>query len=152
MSVDGTDEVSVMEGDSVTLHTDVDTNQQDRMTWYFKNIRIAQINGNKSKICTDEECPQRFRDRLTLRDGSLVITNINTTDAGVYQLQIPSRNIEKTFSVTVHGESCNVLKQDCVCLNHSNVFIIAVTFLCNRCAKVLSITCCFKKIAVKVKL
>ncbi len=133
MSVDGTDEVSVsvMEGDSVTLHTGVDTNQQDRITWYFNDIRIAQTNGNKSKICTDEECPQRFRDRLTLRDGSLVITNINTTDAGVYQLQITSRNIEKTFSITVHGESCNVLKQDYVCLNHSNVFImfiIAVTF------------------------
>ncbi len=148
MSVDGTDEVSVMEGDSVTLHTDVDTNQQDRITWYFYNIRIAQISGDKSKICTDEQCPQRFRDRLTHRDGSLVITNISTTDAGVYKLQITSRNIENTFSVTVHGESFNVLKQDYVCLNHSNVYHVYYSsdIFCSTVISFIDLRCCFKNI------
>ncbi len=59
-------EVSVMEGDSVTLHTNVKTNQQDRMTWYFNDSRIAKIRGDQSKICTDVQCKDRFRDRLKL--------------------------------------------------------------------------------------
>uniref|UniRef100_A0A8C1LFV2 Immunoglobulin domain-containing protein n=1 Tax=Cyprinus carpio TaxID=7962 RepID=A0A8C1LFV2_CYPCA len=106
-SGDDTDEVSVsvMEGDSVTLHTGVDTNKQDRLTWYFNNIRIAYINGDQNKICTDDKCLQRFRDQLNLTDSSLMITNINTTEAGVYKVEIPSRNIAKTFSVTVRGVS-----------------------------------------------
>ncbi|XP_058624222.1 uncharacterized protein LOC131535520 [Onychostoma macrolepis] len=105
VSGDDTDEVSVMEGDSVILHTDVDTNKKDRMTWYFNKIRIAQINGDQNKICTDVQCPQRFRDKLNLTDRSLMITNINTTDAGLYKVEITSRNIAKTFSVKVHGVS-----------------------------------------------
>ncbi|XP_050959020.1 uncharacterized protein LOC127160423 isoform X2 [Labeo rohita] len=105
VSSDDTDKVSVLEGDSVILHTDVDRKQEDRITWYFNNIRIAQINGDQSKICTDVQCPQRFRDKLNLTDRSLMIININTSDAGVYKLQIASRNIEKTFSITVRDVS-----------------------------------------------
>ncbi|XP_016344343.1 uncharacterized protein LOC107690500 [Sinocyclocheilus anshuiensis] len=97
-----------MEGDSVTLHTDVKTNQQHRVTWYFNDTRIAQITGNQSKICRDDQCKERFRDRLKLdhQTGSLTIMNIRTTDAGVYQLQTISRRmIQKMFSVAVHGVS-----------------------------------------------
>ncbi|KAL0161168.1 hypothetical protein M9458_044893, partial [Cirrhinus mrigala] len=71
-----TEKVSVMEGDSVTLHTYVDTNQKGRM-----------------------------RDRLKLdhETGSLTITNINTTDSGVYRLQIiSSRTSQKVFIVAVY--------------------------------------------------
>ncbi|XP_016385910.1 uncharacterized protein LOC107722170 [Sinocyclocheilus rhinocerous] len=75
------------------------------MTWYFNKIRIAQITGDQNKICTDVQCPQRFRHKLNMTDRSLMITNINTTDAGVYKAEITSRNIAKTFSVTVHGVS-----------------------------------------------
>ncbi|XDV23529.1 hypothetical protein PO909_028073 [Leuciscus waleckii] len=110
--------VSVMEGDSVTLHTDVETNQQEKIKWFFNNTRIAQITVDQSKICTDVQCnegTERFRDRLKLdhQTGSLTITNITNTDSGVYQLQIISSNtvIGKIFSVTVHDpedpESCN---------------------------------------------
>ncbi|XP_016117605.1 uncharacterized protein [Sinocyclocheilus grahami] len=93
-----------MEGDSVTLNTDVETNQEDRIMWYFNYDRIAQITGNHSKICTDAECPERFRDRLKLDHvtASLTITNINTTDSGPYYLQINNRNHEKMFNVSVH--------------------------------------------------
>ncbi len=108
-------EVSVTEGDSVTLHTDVKTNQQDRMTWYFNDIRIAQIRGDQSKICTDDQCKERFRDRLKLdhQTGDLTITNTRTTDSGVFQLHAISRRIiQKIFSVSVLGESCNILKHD----------------------------------------
>uniref|UniRef100_A0A671SE70 Immunoglobulin domain-containing protein n=1 Tax=Sinocyclocheilus anshuiensis TaxID=1608454 RepID=A0A671SE70_9TELE len=98
--------VSVMEGDSVTLHTDVKANQQDRIRWYLNGIRIAQINGDHSHTCTDVQCDEgteRFRDRLKLdhQTGSLTIMNINTTDSGVYTLEILSSRI---FSVTIHGE------------------------------------------------
>ncbi|XP_073699650.1 cell adhesion molecule CEACAM3-like [Garra rufa] len=103
-SVVDTEEVSVMVGDSVTLNTDVETNHEDRIMWYFNNVRIVLITGNHTKICTDAECPERFRDRLKLDyvTASLTITNINTTDSGVYHLQINNRNSEKVFSVAVH--------------------------------------------------
>ncbi len=107
-----TDGVILMKGDSVSLHTGVETNQQDRIRWYFNDTRIAQITGDLSKICTDVQCnngTERFRDRLKLdhQTGSLTITNTRTTDSGLYKLQISSSNINsaKRFSVTVHGES-----------------------------------------------
>ncbi|XP_056109189.1 uncharacterized protein LOC130087013 [Rhinichthys klamathensis goyatoka] len=106
------DGVSVMEGDSVTLNTGVQTNQQDRIRWYYNDIRIAQINRDQSKICTDVQCNdgnKRFRDRLKLdhQTGSLTIMNITNTDAGVYQLQISSgsSDSEKTFNVILYGVS-----------------------------------------------
>uniref|UniRef100_A0A8C2FVF9 Immunoglobulin domain-containing protein n=1 Tax=Cyprinus carpio TaxID=7962 RepID=A0A8C2FVF9_CYPCA len=106
------DGVSVKEGDSVTLHTDVKTKQQEKIRWYFNDTRIAQINGDHHKICTDVQCnegTERFRDRLKLdhQTGSLTIMNINTTDAGVYKLLISTSSMdsEKSFSVTVHGVS-----------------------------------------------
>ncbi|XP_059425997.1 uncharacterized protein LOC132160268 [Carassius carassius] len=104
-------EVFVMKGDSVTLHTEVKTNQQDRITWYFNDTRIAQITGDLRRICTDVQCnegTERFRDRLKLdsQTGDLTITDIRTTDAGVYQLQTISRRIiQKIFIVAVHDVS-----------------------------------------------
>ncbi len=102
-----TDGVSVMEGDSVALHTDAKMNQQDRIKWYFNSIRIAEIIYNHSKICTDEVCKERFRDRLKLdsHTGDLTIINIRTTDAGVYRLLMNSRNSDRIFNVAVSGES-----------------------------------------------
>ncbi|XDV23506.1 hypothetical protein PO909_028064, partial [Leuciscus waleckii] len=103
--------VSVMEGDSVTLNTGVQTNQQDEILWYLNDIRIAKINRDQSKICTDVQCNEgneRFRDRLKLdhQTGSLTITNITNTDSGEYKLHIISNShSEMIFSVTVHGVS-----------------------------------------------
>ncbi|XDV23646.1 hypothetical protein PO909_028136, partial [Leuciscus waleckii] len=102
--------VSVMEGDSVTLHTGVQTNLQEVIKWYFNDTRIAQISGDLSNICTDVQCnegTERFRDRLKLdhQTGSLTITNIRNTHSGEYKLKIfrSIRNSsENTFSVTGH--------------------------------------------------
>ncbi len=112
----------VMEGDSVDLHTNVETQQQEYIKWYFKDTRIAQITGDLSFICTDVQCndgTETFRDRLKLdhQTGSLTIMNTRTTDSGDYELKIinSSSISEKTFSVTVHGESFNTfihLKDD----------------------------------------
>uniref|UniRef100_A0A8C1T4E3 Immunoglobulin domain-containing protein n=1 Tax=Cyprinus carpio TaxID=7962 RepID=A0A8C1T4E3_CYPCA len=100
--------VSVMEGDSVTLHTDVKTNQQEKIRWYFSDTRIAQISGDLRNICTDVQCKdgdERFRDRLKLdhQTGSLSIMNIRNTDSGLYKLLISNSNFdtEKIFSVIV---------------------------------------------------
>ncbi|XP_042605286.1 uncharacterized protein LOC109066867 isoform X1 [Cyprinus carpio] len=98
--------VSVNEGDSVFLHTGVKTNQQEEVAWYFNDTRIARITGDFSLICTDDECKDRFRDRLKLdhQTGSLTITDIRTTDSGDYKLVIISSSSDsiKIFRVAVN--------------------------------------------------
>ncbi|XP_065100552.1 uncharacterized protein [Paramisgurnus dabryanus] len=98
--------VSVMEGDSVTLYTDITEIQTDQqILWMFgpKNISIAQIYKEKD-VCNP--CGS-FKNRLKLdsQNGSLTITNINITDSGLYQLQIINSigSSYKTFNVTVYG-------------------------------------------------
>ncbi len=102
---------SVMVGDSVILHTGVETNQQEEIRWYFNDICIAQTTGDLSFICTDVQCKYsdgRFRDRLKLdhQTGSLTIMNTRTTDSGLYHNQVISGSSisHKMFSVTVYGE------------------------------------------------
>ncbi|CAM4660169.1 unnamed protein product [Leuciscus chuanchicus] len=105
--------VSAMEGDSVTLYTGVQTNQQEDIKWYFNDTRIAQISGDLSDICTDVQCnegTERFRDRLKLdhQTGSLTITNTRNTHSGLYELNIiiiSSSDSGKIFNVTVKGVS-----------------------------------------------
>ncbi|XP_048051714.1 uncharacterized protein LOC125271635 isoform X2 [Megalobrama amblycephala] len=106
------DGVSVKEGDSVTLNTNVQTKHQEDIKWYFNSTRIAQISGDLSKICTDVQCNEgneRFRDRLKLdhQTGSLTIMNTRNTDSGGYKLKIifSSSDSEKIFNVTVNGVS-----------------------------------------------
>ncbi|XP_051764119.1 uncharacterized protein LOC127520216 [Ctenopharyngodon idella] len=104
--VSGVDIKIVSVGDSVTLNTSVETNQQEDIIWYFNNIRIAQITENQSKICTDDQCDERFRDRLKLdnQTGSLTITNTRNTDSGEYKLVLISNsNNPEIFNVTVSG-------------------------------------------------
>ncbi len=102
--------VSVMEGDSVTLHiNDTDIQKDELIMWKFGNnsIVIAQINrkNNDSRFYNDN-ADGRFRDRLKLNQtGSLTITNTRTTDSGLYKLI--SRRAEtplNTFNLTVYGE------------------------------------------------
>ncbi|XP_026110118.1 carcinoembryonic antigen-related cell adhesion molecule 3-like [Carassius auratus] len=124
--------VSVNEGESVTLYTDVTTVQQERISWYFNDIKLAEITGGQSKICTDVQCDGRFRSRLILdhKNGSLTIKDPRPKDTGIYKLKITknSRDLEKIFIVTVHGffstdtkgESAFVMEGDSVTL-HTDV-------------------------------
>ncbi|XP_043078694.1 uncharacterized protein LOC122327410 [Puntigrus tetrazona] len=103
-----TKSVSVKEGDSVTLQTDVNELHGDELiVWRFggegKLIAKSDIETNGLSLNTDE----RFRDRLQLNDqtGSLTIENIKNTDSGLYTVKISSseqmRN--RRFIVNVGG-------------------------------------------------
>ncbi len=100
----------MMKGDSFTLHTDdPDIQIDDQIMWKFghDNILIAQINrkNNKSR-CYDDKAGGRFRDRLKLdQTGSLIITNIRSTDSGLYKVYSSRTDTPlNTFSLTVYGE------------------------------------------------
>ncbi|XP_059425042.1 uncharacterized protein LOC132159516 isoform X2 [Carassius carassius] len=100
--------VSVMEGDSVTLYTDLTEIQKaELILWTFgsDSTRIAQINRLINKISYYDGPYGIFRDRLKLdhQTGSLTITNITTQHTGLYQLQIigGKQVTPKKFSVIV---------------------------------------------------
>ncbi len=98
----------MMEGDSVTIHTDVtEIHEDDEIMWNFGAINslIAQIYRASGNFFTHND--GRFRDRLKLNNqtGSLTITNITTEHAGHYEVKIIAAKLSsKTFSVSVYGE------------------------------------------------
>ncbi|XP_050958655.1 T-cell surface antigen CD2-like [Labeo rohita] len=101
--------VSVMEGDSVTLNTDLtEIHEDDYILWKFDTEKslIAKIKTNKQLLPTFDGPDGRFRDRLKLdnQTGSLTIINITTQHAGFYEVQISGAKItSKTFSVSVYA-------------------------------------------------
>ncbi|XP_059426015.1 natural killer cell receptor 2B4-like isoform X3 [Carassius carassius] len=92
---DTVESVSVMEGDSVTLHPDAELQTDDVIQWRFgsENTLIATINRGTGSFST-------INDRLTLdkTTGSLTITDTTITDSGLYQIRA---RIIYRFSVTV---------------------------------------------------
>uniref|UniRef100_A0A672L8J7 Immunoglobulin domain-containing protein n=1 Tax=Sinocyclocheilus grahami TaxID=75366 RepID=A0A672L8J7_SINGR len=102
--------VSVMEGDSVTLHTDLtEIHEDDDILWTFgaENSPIAKINRAAGIFNTSDVPDGRFRDRLKLDDqtGSLTITDITSEHAGLYKLQIRGAILSsQTSNVSVYGQ------------------------------------------------
>ncbi|XP_051763349.1 hemicentin-1-like isoform X2 [Ctenopharyngodon idella] len=100
--------VSVMEGESVLLHSDVtEIGKDDDILWKFvtKNSLIAKINREKHIFSTSDG-DGKFRDRLKLdnQTGSLTITNTTNTDSGLYKLVIfGAEHSSKIFSVSVYA-------------------------------------------------
>ncbi|XDV23379.1 hypothetical protein PO909_027971 [Leuciscus waleckii] len=98
-----------MEGDSVTLNTDITVQRGEELLWLFgpQGTIIAQINKKDGVFDTNEDADHgRFRGRLELdlETGSLTIRNIRTDHAGRYQLQIISKTVSyKTFTVSVYA-------------------------------------------------
>ncbi|XP_067271508.1 SLAM family member 5-like [Pseudorasbora parva] len=99
-----------MEGDSVTLNTDLtEIQEDDDILWRFRdeNSLIAKISRADKIFSTYDDVPDgRFRDRLKLdhQTGSLTITNISTEHAGDYKLEIRGLKLtSKTFSVSVYA-------------------------------------------------
>ncbi|XP_058616630.1 uncharacterized protein LOC131530395 [Onychostoma macrolepis] len=115
--------VSVMVGDSVTLHTDVTEVLKDtKIIWKFGDEIIARMNEADANPSTYDGSSAIFRDILKLdtQTGSLTITNIRTEHIGHYSVDIKSTDAKlKTFQVTVHDvvESVSVTKGDSVTLH-----------------------------------
>ncbi|XP_051763405.1 SLAM family member 9-like isoform X2 [Ctenopharyngodon idella] len=103
------DSLSVMEGDSVTLNTDLtEIHEHDDILWKYgaENFQIAKMKKKKKTFNTSDVPDGRFRDRLKLDDqtGSLTITNITTEHTGVYQLEISGANLTtRIFNVSVYA-------------------------------------------------
>ncbi|XDV23934.1 hypothetical protein PO909_028275, partial [Leuciscus waleckii] len=115
-----------MEGDSVTLNTDLtEIHEDDEILWKYgaENSLIAQISRTAGISSTSDDVPDgRFRDRLKLDDqtGSLTITNTTTEHAGDYKLVIRgAKRSSKTFNVSVYDavKSVSVMEGDSVTLN-----------------------------------
>ncbi|KAK7136678.1 hypothetical protein R3I93_016886 [Phoxinus phoxinus] len=99
-----------MEGDSVTLHTNVTKiHEDDDILWKYgaENSLIAKISKENRISSTYDDVPDgRFRDRLKLdnQTGSLTITHTTTEHTGVYQLELNGAKLtSKTFSVSVYA-------------------------------------------------
>ncbi|XP_026103088.1 CD48 antigen-like [Carassius auratus] len=101
--------VSVTEGDSVSLNTDVKVQRDDQILWMFgpKESRIAEIikiDQINFIFVSDDE---RFRGRLQMdnQTGSLTIRNIRSEHTGLYKLTviISGETSLKSFSVTVYA-------------------------------------------------
>ncbi|XP_056109091.1 uncharacterized protein LOC130086895 [Rhinichthys klamathensis goyatoka] len=95
----GDDDVTVMEGDSVTLHADTKI-QIKEIDWRFGENLIASIDIETSYISF--EGPSKERLKLDNHTGDLKITNIRISDAGSYNLQVNSEQPpSKKFTVNV---------------------------------------------------
>ncbi|KAL0161479.1 hypothetical protein M9458_045204, partial [Cirrhinus mrigala] len=102
--------VSVLVGDSVTLHSGVSELQRDDVIrWRFEhqNTPVAEINRKAGIFNTFDGPDGRFRHRLQLEywTGSLTIRNILTKHSGLYEIGIRSGSssytTHKSFNVTV---------------------------------------------------
>ncbi|XP_048038039.1 uncharacterized protein LOC125263163 isoform X2 [Megalobrama amblycephala] len=118
--------VSVVEGDSVTLHTDLtEIEKDDVLEWRFgaRGALIAQINrGADKSYIYDEALNQRFRGRLKLdnQTGDLTIRNIRTEHSGPYEAT-SGHTLNKIFNVSALPvdpvKSVSVMVGDPVTLN-----------------------------------
>ncbi|XP_043078571.1 uncharacterized protein si:rp71-36a1.1 isoform X3 [Puntigrus tetrazona] len=117
--------VSVKEGDSVTLHTDVtEIKTDEEIEWRFNSSRIARMIKNDAVYDNDV----KFRDRLKMdiQTGDLKITDFRITDSGLYKLEINSPRVSSEMKFSVSGvsysgvNSVSVLEGDSVIL-HTDV-------------------------------
>ncbi len=134
--------MSVMKGNRVTLNTGVTNNPGDVFLWYFEDTLIAQINGHPDTSCLYYGEGEIFKDRLEVdyKTGSLIITTSRPEHTGRYQAEIiegkPGKTktvktnpkcdhtkiypkgsdlvIHKSFSLTVSGESFNVIYSEII--------------------------------------
>ncbi|XP_051550711.1 uncharacterized protein LOC127438842 [Myxocyprinus asiaticus] len=105
VDTDGLKSVSVMEGDSVALQTNLtEIQRDDQILWMFgpQETRIAEI---YKQIIDMFDSNETFGDKLQLdyQTGSLIIRNITIKHSGLYKLLIISNRgtSYKRFSVSV---------------------------------------------------
>ncbi|XP_051763417.1 SLAM family member 5 isoform X7 [Ctenopharyngodon idella] len=108
---DETEMISVMEGDSVTLNTDVTEILRDDLILWTSRLNssdtvIAEINKQIISVYYSKENNERFRDRLQIDEqtGSLTITNINKSHSGLYKVLIRKEDVkQRSFNIAVCG-------------------------------------------------
>ncbi|XP_073701014.1 uncharacterized protein [Garra rufa] len=138
-------ELSVMEGESVTLRTGLKTIERDvHIIWMFEtqNIRIADIYSSVNSI-PNYVNTEIFRDRLKVdfTTGSLTIRNIRTTDSGKYNLDIvdpndtsgpTSRVTQTTFTVIVYaGLPIPIIRNTNCSISSEGTFTSKCVLLCS---------------------
>ncbi|KAG1927823.1 hypothetical protein F2P79_023982 [Pimephales promelas] len=115
-------EISVMEGESLTINSDLtEIKRYKWIRWIFgdENILIAEINVMNDRIAVYDDYLGRFRDRLKLNNqtGSLTITNITTEHAGDYKIKCRREGDSfslKAFRVSVSARlPVPVISRDC---------------------------------------
>ncbi|XP_051765936.1 T-lymphocyte surface antigen Ly-9 [Ctenopharyngodon idella] len=126
-SADGVKIVSVMEGDSVTLHanaSDIPRRYMRNIMWRFapedtRIVRDIRLDEKTGEIIYHED--DIFRDRLQIdnQTGSLTIRNIRTTDSGLYQMY--GLFLRESFNVTVYARlPIPVITRDSSCFSSSS--------------------------------
>ncbi|XP_026054406.1 uncharacterized protein LOC113040282 isoform X2 [Carassius auratus] len=108
--VDELKPLSVKEGNSVTLNSNINEIQRDDVIrWRFEHLNtpVAEISRKEGIFKTYNGLDERFRDRLQLEylTGSLTIRDIGTSHSGVYEADIrigsSGYTTHKSFNVTV---------------------------------------------------
>ncbi|XP_048037791.1 uncharacterized protein LOC125263000 [Megalobrama amblycephala] len=98
--------VSVMEGDSVSLNTDVtEVQRDDHILWMFgpQEVRIAEIHRQNIYIDATGMIFEKIL-QMDSQTGSLTIRNIRSEHTGLYKLLIIRRGtLYKRFIVTVYA-------------------------------------------------
>lgn len=105
----GVKTVSVKEGDPVKLHTGVIAIKGfDVILWKTEGDLVAEINQVTNRFSLYDSGDVRFSGRLNLdrQYGDLTINDAETTDSGVYHLQMSSstHTLQRNISVTVKSE------------------------------------------------
>ncbi|KAL1251543.1 hypothetical protein QQF64_019339 [Cirrhinus molitorella] len=139
----GTEKVSVMEGDSVTLDTGrTEILRDDRIRWTFRpdssNICIAEM---IKQVISFPDGIEMFRNRLKMdyKNGSLTIKNITTTHDGFYEVNIghASKVFTKIFIVNVYGRKLSYVP---VRVNTSERFSPSSRLKCVRLCSVINMS------------
>uniref|UniRef100_A0A8C2JFV6 Immunoglobulin V-set domain-containing protein n=1 Tax=Cyprinus carpio TaxID=7962 RepID=A0A8C2JFV6_CYPCA len=116
--------VTVIEGDSVTLYTNLaEIQNDDTILWLFgpKDSVISQITRKHDLTSFFVTDGARFRDRLQVnqKTGSLTIRNTRIRHMGQYKLSISRKNTTtKIFEVIVIVKSLSVMEGESVILRN----------------------------------
>ncbi|XDV23984.1 hypothetical protein PO909_028307 [Leuciscus waleckii] len=117
---DGVKTVPVMEGDSVTLHTDVtEIPKYHLIQWIFENIVISSIDKTSKVKAIKKHNTKPFLNKLEVdhETGSLKIRSIRTEQCGIYILQMTSSTHTILCADTDAVKSVSVMKEDSVTLH-----------------------------------
>ncbi|XP_073793324.1 uncharacterized protein isoform X2 [Danio rerio] len=134
--------LSVMEGDSAILHTDVtELHGDELMVWRFGDEgKLIAKRDTETKSSSFIDTEERFVHRLELdQTGSLTIKNMRNSDSGLYIVKISSSKdtVYKKFSIAV-----SVLG-----LSPGSIAGIVVSFLLLLAVSVIGASCYRSKIS-----